>query len=76
MKIVLFSCPENRIGEIELLDEMAAQSIDYIVLRKPNMDSDSLISFSKTVTSLFSEISAVNLYTFTANGGKVTLIEF
>ena len=51
MKIVLFSCPENRIGEIELLDEMAAQSIDYIVLRKPNMDSDSLIAFTEQLSN-------------------------
>lgn len=46
-----FSCPENRIGEIELLDEMAAQSIDYIVLRKPNMDSDSLIAFTEQLSN-------------------------
>ena len=51
MKIVLFSCPENRIGEIELLDEMAEQSIDYIVLRKPNMDSDSLIAFTEQLSN-------------------------
>ena len=51
MKIALFTSPENLKGEIELLDEMAALPIEYIILRKPLMDSQMLLSFTEQLSN-------------------------